>query len=163
MSRHYSVVPGGETMMTEQQVEREQVQNVFGLGGGELADDAWDGVSLYWYEGPPEYATADGLDGLDLDDDSEYRTALVCCLFGAPPAPDGWSVAGSYTTSGEADCWWCGPGTDWDGSDEQDRVRGETATTNTHYRGKVDCPLCEGDGWVYLGDGWAEVVYRRDA
>ena len=49
---------------------------------------------------------------------------------------------GCYTSSGESECWWCGPGTGNEGD-------------------QSECKLCEGDGYVYLGDGWREVVYRR--
>ena len=134
-------------------LERERVACVFGLGGGEMhvADDrfpdseGWDGPSgiAYWYDGVPEYVTLDEL-GLDLDDD--VRTAILCCLFGHPTPPKGWQQVASYSSSGEAACWWCGTGNE-DG--------GEVAVDG--------CKVCEGHGAVYLGDGWAEVVYRRVA
>ncbi len=118
-------------------LDRERVACVFGLGGGELHEphpdfrDEWDGVVAYWYEGVPEYATELGhLEGA--------RTAILDCLFGCPPPPEGWKQVASYSSSGEAQCWWCeGTG---EGSEEP-------------------CSLCEGDGYVYLGDGWREVVF----
>ena len=122
-------------------IERERVACVFGLGGGELhvADDRfpdeWDGPGgiAYWYEGVPEYASElRHLDG--------PRTAIICCMLGHPAPPTGWEQVASFTSSGEAACWWCGEGT----GNEDDRP---------------GCTLCEGDGLVYLGDGWCEAVY----
>jgi hypothetical protein len=100
----------------------------------------------------PDYATELG----DLD---EARTAILCCLCGCPEPPDGWTQVASFSSSGERECWWCGPGSDWDGTVEQDRTREADPITPTGYRGKLDCPVCEGDGHVYLGDGWCEVVF----
>jgi len=171
-------------------LDRERVACVFGLGGGELHvpderfPDEWDGPGgiAYWYAGPPDYATdlkdaefihcpACGGSGPDLDDcdechgdGAEYRpvrTALLDCVFGFPEAPEGWERIASFSSSGEASCWWCGPGTDWDGSDEQELARIREPVTNTCYRGNPTCKLCEGGGYVYIGDGWHEVVYRH--
>lgn len=118
-------------------IERQQIEVVFGLGGGELADppdpqfpDEWDGVFAYWYEGPPEYCARDYADHWDR----EYRTAIVYELFGRAATPDGWERVAYFVSSGENDCW-C--------------------------EGDADCPVCEGDGLVYIGDGHCEVVYRR--
>ena len=136
-------------------LERERVACVFGLGGGELhvADErfpdseGWDGPSgiAYWYDGVPEYVTLDEL-GLDLDDD--VRTALLCCIFGHPAPPAGWTQVTTYSSSGERECCWCGPGT---GNEDDDGGEAQ------------GCKLCENDGYLYLGDGWCEVVYRRVA
>ena len=133
--------------MKDIDIEREQVACVFGLGGGELhvADDRfpdeWDGLLAYWYDGVPEYVSASE-PGIDPDDD--VRTAIHCCMFGYPDAPEGWVQVASFTSSGERECWWCAEGAgDGTGSEE---ARG-------------DCQLCEGDGVVYLGEGWCEVVY----
>lgn len=153
-------------------LERERIACVFGLGGGELHEahaefpDEWDGVIAYWYDGPPEYATelkdanivecstCAGI-GYDADRDAdcracdglghhdrEVRTAILDCLYGEPEPREGWERIASFTSSGEAECWWCG-----DGSGNEDE--------------RPNCPLCEGDGLIYLGDGWAEVVLRR--
>ena len=123
--------------------DRERVACVFGLGGGELHEphrdfadaEQWDGVIAYWYEGVPEYAT-------ELRDHFAARTAILECLFGYPEPPTGWRQVAAFTSSGEASCWWCGDGTGNEG--ERD-----------------GCKLCEGDGVVYLGEGWCEVVYVR--
>lgn len=122
-------------------LEREKVACLFGLGGGELhvADvrvpDEWDGAVAYWYSGVPEYAT-------ELRDLEDARTAIVCCLFGFPEPPTGWEQVAVFSSSGEAACWWCGEGT----GNEADRPT---------------CKLCGGDGLVYLGDGWCEILYGR--
>ena len=68
--------------MTEIQIERAQVEQVFRLGGGELNDhtDAWEG-NRHWYEGQPSY--------LPADHGREYRTVVTCLLWGSPSI-DGW-------------------------------------------------------------------------
>ena len=149
--------------MTEQQIEREQVANVFCLGGGELHEphpdfpDAWDGHFAYWHEEAPEWADESDRDGADP---WECRTAYACILFGGPKVPKGWELVRSFISSGEAECWHCGPGTDYDGSEEQDAARKAEPNTNTCYRGDPECVLCEGGGYVYLGDGWAVLLFR---
>lgn len=131
--------------MGDDNLERDRIACVFGLGGGELhqADDRfpdeWDGVFEHWYDGVPDYVS---LSELGLDNDDEVRTAILDVLFGPPEPPPGWRFVASYTSSGEAACWWCGDGT---GNEEA----------------RDACTLCEGDGYVYLGDGWAEVVFVR--
>lgn len=133
--------------MGDGDLERERIACVFGLGGGELhqADDRWpdewDGVIEHWYEGVPDYVS---LDELSLDLDDEVRTAILDVMFGLPEPPPGWRFVASYSSSGEAACWWCGDGT---GNEEA----------------RDGCTLCDGDGYLYLGDGWAEVVYVRIA
>ena len=166
----------------EVDLERARVACVFCLGGGELHQpderfpDEWDGVFAHWFEGAPDYATdlkeinevtcptckgtkidpapadqepaecpaCEGMGHLDL----EVRTVIMCCLFGHPTPPAGWTQAATYSSSGERECWSC---TDRD-NDHED---GED--------GSEGCKVCEGEGLVYLGDGWCEVVYRRVA
>ncbi len=119
----------------------------------------------YWYEGVPDYATdlktAEFVDcpkcggsGPACDDCSgcgggrwehrEVRTAILDCLYGWPDPPEGWERLASFSTSGERGCWWCGDGT---GNEDS----------------RIECKLCEGDGLIYLGDGWCEVVFMRIA
>lgn len=147
-------------LLTEKEVERIQVECVFGLGGGELHiphprfPDEWDGSIRYWYEGPPEYYEAE----LRHLGDEEYRTAIQDCMYGQPDVPVGWKLIAQFRSSGERECWWCRPGTDWDKSEDQAQTPGGT---NTGYRGDPKCQLCEGSGYVYLGDGMCELVYRR--
>ena len=130
-------------------IECERIQCVFGLGGGELhvADErfpdseGWDGPEgiACWYEGVPDYVSLSEL-GLDWDD--ELRTAILCGVYGLPNPPEGWEQVASFTSSGEAACWWCGEGPGTEGQ------RGE-------------CKLCEEEGLVYIGDGWCEVIFKR--
>lgn len=132
--------------------EREQVQEVFGLTGGELADEPWTPTSdedahttyNYWYEGTPDYAER------DFDVFSSYRTVVESELFGKLPdvltdEQGTWRRVTSFRTSGETEC----PGRDPEVAAVMD----------------LPCPLCEEDethGFIYLGDGWAEIVYRLD-
>lgn len=124
------------SMMTDEEIEREQIKAVFFLDDSELEDEPWGDIQ-YWYEGCPSYlGTPDYTDMYSR----EYRTGVQCLLYaGELKAPEGWEIMSSYTTSGERVCCCEGPRFD---------------TPNP------DCPLCEGDGLIYIGDGWAEVVYR---
>ncbi len=138
--------------------ERARIEAVFTLTGGELCDEplVWaDGifekhVVHYHYDGCPEWAYEDFPDGSENiqshEDGSlwEYRTLVVCEIFGEREAPPKWERVKSYRSSGEAECPWCGPGCD----EEQQATR-------------ADCPICEGTGIVCIGEGWREVVIRR--
>lgn len=136
--------------------ERDQIAEVFGLTGGELADAPWivtepgDPVRewrfSYWYEGVPDYL--DRTDAITAVSD-ECRTVCRDNMFGFPPQVvvdvDGtaWHRQTEFMTSGETEC----------------PMRGETAVEV--------CSLCdagvgEEHGYIYIGDGWAEVVYRSD-
>lgn len=163
------------TALTEQDLDRARVEVVFGLGGGELHvvdpawPDEWDGKIEWWYEGVPEYAvemkntgivtctTCEGtrVDPADGDSDCpsceglghherETRTAILNGAYGLPQPPHGWVQLAVFGSSGEAQCSWCGDGVVSDDEDD-----GQT------------CKLRDGDHLLYLGDGWAEVVYRR--
>ncbi len=122
---------------------REEIECLFGLGGGELNNGTFNG-SRYWYDGAPDYCERDmqaaaesaGADPLYLRTCIEYHFATT------PKAPRGWVMLGSFVSSGEAECWRCGPGT---GKEHE----------------RKNCKLCGGDGLVYLGDGWMEVVYAH--
>lgn len=134
--------------MTEEQVERVQIEAVFYLDD-ELHTshpeflDEWDGIVRWWYDGVPEYAGSDF--GPEYED-REFRTAILCEIYGSGEPPEGWERIRSYPSSGETECPAC---------------TGEETVANTDYRGDPDCVLCEGSGYVYLGDGWAEVVFAR--
>lgn len=175
--------PNGSGYFCDDCLERERLECLFSLGGGELNDkgDPW-GTARHWYEGPPEFANRDHQEAEYI-----YRTVLADVMFGFPDPPErGWEQVAIYHSSGERECWHCGHGTDWDGSEDQEAAlevcdvcdghgtqnqesgepcyrckgTGRAANTNTMYRGNPDCRLCEGDGYIYLGDGWAELVYR---
>lgn len=144
--------------MTEKEIERESVEWVFALTGGELEDKPWRFASVdkngelerhwawYWYEGQPEY--------LKQDYSHTYRTAV---LWWEPPKKirshgREWRLVGLYRSSGETEC----PAR---GCDEGVEVLEKQCD------GGNVCPLCEEDvgethGYIYLGDGWCEAVYR---
>lgn len=128
----------------EHELERARVEIVFGLDGGELEHEPWENVSSYWYESVPEWASKD----FDTrhSASSDYRTAVRYCMYGIPTAPEGWEFVKEYLHSGEAECW-C--------------MLDRAPQGNASDRADPSCPLCEGDGYIYLGDGWCEVVYRR--
>lgn len=147
---------------------REKVACVFTLDGGELHrphpnfPDEWDGPGgvRHWYTGVPSYT--EGLNGAgrircrtcnsygdEVDcpacDGSgqvevEVRTAILNCIDGWPTPPRGWEQVASFSSSGEATCSWCASGVAPEGG---------------------VCKLCEGEGYIYIGDGWYEIVYRR--
>lgn len=157
-------------MVTEKQIERQCVEWVFGLTGGELSDKPLaytvggnDDVHSfeYHFDGVPDYCGKG--DYPDLHDSHvDYFTAVTDCLYGN--APDEIVVAGkryvqvnSFVSSGETEC----PGMHDDMND------GAVTLEHADVGGKV-CMLCEADlgeehGYIYLGDGWCEVVYRHDA
>lgn len=122
--------PMSETM-ADKMSDREQVEEVFGLTGGELADEPWkptdnDGrewTVTYWFDGPPEYAEADFADWSM----TTYRTAVRDEMFGLMPdqltdEEGNWTRVASFRSSGETE-------------------------------------LPDGS-FAYIGDGWGEIVYR---
>mgnify|MGYP001606612710 CR=1 FL=1 len=132
--------------MDEAQIERQRIEMVFGLTGGELGNEPWtytaDGVDTafpYWYDGAPDYVERHDVSDLHC---REYRTAVVDELCGLSDTPNGWERRMRFASSGETEC----------GCKQDESHDGEP---------DPDCLLCEGDGIVYIGDGWAEVVYRK--
>jgi hypothetical protein len=163
--------------MSPEDLLTEQVKQVFRLTGGELHlpredfPDAWDKLFDWWYEGRPEYAEhlSDEIDcdgcvkgvlcipcrpaicGCDQGVECprcegiqevavEYRTGIASMDPPDSGLMDGeWNLVATFTTSGETECLCCG-------------------------EGEVDeCPVCEdGDGVLYIGDGWYEAIYRRE-
>lgn len=143
--------------------ERAQIQEVFGLTGGELESEPWDLPCTdaygklqsfhcaYWYEGVPEWAGSDFPD-VDGDTTHEYRTVVRDVTFGPPPeyTLDGWERVKVYSNSGEVEC----------------PYRQVNPGEEVQAAGTDPCPLCEEPldqphMYVYIGDGWAEVIYRR--
>lgn len=107
----------------------------------ELEEEPWEEFD-YWYAGAPCYS-----DFPAWCEEYEYRTAFACELFGQVETPEGWERVIAFAHSGEAPC-------PWQGCDLREEV----------------CSLCEQvaesarhpyEGWLYIGDGWREVVYRR--
>jgi hypothetical protein len=156
-----------EQQVKERAVERQQVEWVFGLTGGELDDEPlFCGGTVYHfhYDGIPEYAGEDFPD--QHDNGIDYYTVVACFLHSkgveedAVPYED-YKLTRWYQSSGEAEC----PG----------RNCGSVEEAWEHEKGSV-CYLCEADkpklgepvedgnghGYIYLGEGWCEVVFRRD-
>src|SRR5262245_19008898 len=116
--------------------ERQQVEWVFMLTGGELDDEPWNGFA-YNYDGVPEYAASDFEDTFEY----EYRTVIGSFLYGGPPerivaAEGAWELRATFVSSGEAEC----------------PLRREVVDEER-------CRLCdetrgEPHGYIYLGDGW---------
>lgn len=139
--------------------ERAQIEAVFCLGGGELEYTLlrwrrpYDRTLYYhqcwWYDGVPEYVPSSeapmysDIPCRHCDPEMgcrgwyEYRTLIRCELWrqlSRADLPPGWEVWGRYSSSGECEHPGYAPGE----CDERDPER-----------------------WVYLGDGWHEVVIRR--
>lgn len=162
--------------------ERECVEQVFRLTGGELSDEPWEPwvpsemvpdpfdfeyategskrtTFRYWYDGLPDYV---GRREFPDQYDASYRTVVDCEMYGESPAVVyeagvAWHKVAVYRSSGETEC----PG--------QHEDEGNVVTTEQRLCGTEDgpgrCTLCEepvGEehGYIYLGDGWSEVVYR---
>lgn len=139
--------------------ERLQIEEVFGLTGGELEVSPWIPVQTeneanfkftYWYADVPSYAESDFTDWST----AEYRTVVRDEMFGQVPETvadmDGtWDVVARFSSSGECEC----PGRRDDGQFAREMP--------------VPCPYCEigeedkDHGYIYIGDGWAEIVYRK--
>lgn len=117
--------------MTEEQIERESIEQVFRLTGGELEneplvffeskdeDDAEFRANAtkfsHWYEGVPEYAysdfeDADGSGHKYTHDSTNFFTAIRDVTFGPPDRflrlanGETWERVTSYSTSGETEC-----------------------------------------------------------
>lgn len=138
--------------------EREVVEQVFGLTGGELSDKPQRysapgktmGEFEYLYDGQPEHA-----EGRHEFQESDCFTVVGCYFYGAPETEillrdkhgrfaGVFVLKAIYSSSGECAC-------PCDGCDDYD---------------DEICPFCgrePGDEHecAYLGDGWLEVVYVR--
>jgi hypothetical protein len=143
----------------ERDADREQIEWVFGLTGGELNDRPFvtkdHGQFVYWYDGVPEYASSD----YPYRFDREYVTLVSYSFCGTPFETledlegNKWVLQSVFGNSGETEC----PG----------QHEGFGIVTDGHTAGGDRCYLCDekrGDKhrYIYLGDGWAEVVYRKE-
>lgn len=135
--------------------DKEQIACVFGLGGGELEDSVWiphtpderEFVFHFWYSDAPEYAER------DFEDFETVRTGVRDEMFGACPeilSDDSgvWTKLATFRNSGESECF----------------AFGSLVTAEHCGADGKTCTLCEEElgkphSYVYLGDGWAEVVY----
>jgi len=151
-----------ERKQREHWIERQQIEIVFSLGGGELDCAEWtyeddEGVKRtepYYYEGVPSYTVGDEFTRED-EQSGRFRTIIHAgnpySGLGAPPP--GWRHVAFYSSSGEGDC------------PCYDMVQnGEDPATIYSDDGR--CPLCENENdgehhSVYLGDGWGERVVEQ--
>lgn len=175
---------------SEEQIERSQVEEVFNLQG-ELNDaPGWvvtdtsgeDRSFRFAYSGAPIYAENDHAEGM-------HATAVVQELYGTAPDvvvdTEGarWIRVATYSSSGERECpfrdW--DPNKNWDGRErkvtrqhafltpkrelrlERPRWYGDKRPNNR----QSECIACgervgQPHGFIYLGDGWTEVVYKRE-
>lgn len=132
--------------MKNEEIEKEQFEAVFGVcfKEGPWAAETASGTPFkrrYWYEGVPGYVAQE----------TPFKRCAVplrtvieesCGNSGIALHKDvkGWEYLAHWTSSGETECG-C---KDYEGATEPDPT----------------CPLCEGSGYIYIGDA-AEVVYRQ--
>lgn len=127
--------------------ERLRLETLFGLGGGELEDSRWE-QNRFWYRGAPSYAERD----LERQyDGAEFRTLLWDSGdYGDHTAPDliqdiygDWKLVQQFRSSGEVMC----------------PQNGEKVTEPC---GLCEEPLGAEHGYIYMGPGWSESVYRLE-
>lgn len=180
-----------EAAAKEAKIERESVEAVFSLTGGELESKPWEPwipahaldaddllriaghgfgpesnqtIFRYWYEGVPDYVGRNEFPDIH---DAEFRTVVTQRLYESSvllengSLRDGaeWKRVRVFESSGETRC----PGAR-EGYDDDDA---DGPPEGKNVVGSDGCPYCEekpGEkhGYIYLGDGWAEVVYRRE-
>lgn len=161
-------------ILSTEQAERLQVEEVFGLTGGESEAkplrfrDVADGqlwTRSYWYDGVPDYVEREFSQWFWYD----KFTIVDCCLYGEPPATIRarhgrlYDLKALYQSSGEHGC----PFREAEIAVEHEYP----VTVDTYGSPPVehrycaycdeppDAIACDGHGYVYLGDGWAELVY----
>lgn len=163
------------TTLTEAQITEQQISHLIRgeLDGGTIdytyvsypwvGADAEDksGTFRYHYTGVPEWCASDYADL--HSNDCDYFTAVRDCLFGLPPEEivvggKSYARGAHYSHSGETECVYRS------GAPEDDVVTAEQCNGPT----ANVCPYCEADvgddhGYINIGDGWCEVVYRHDA
>lgn len=129
------------TDLSEEQLDRARAACLFDVDEGELMGEPFDGYA-YWIDGPPEWAEGDFSRDERHSPSGRFRTIFMACFDGKPRVPEGWRLVRVYNTAPERDCAWCGAGT---GNEEA----------------RAECKLCEGDGHLYWGEEWCEVVVER--
>jgi hypothetical protein len=166
--------------LTDAEIERTQVEQVFGLTGGELSDESWGGYA--WnYDSVPEWACDDFPRDVRYGAGGNYRTVIVTGG-GFLPTPkavievDGqaWDLVKTYGNSGETACCF------EDGSGvkvtrehcrlvrtfpKNRKSLGYNPKDMTAYR--AECPYCEArigekHGYIYVGESY-EAVYQKRA
>lgn len=126
------------TLTDEQEQHVEQLRVITGRDYDSYArQDERFGEHLFWDEDAPEWHA--------VDHDYAYRTVVAYELFEVA-TPEGWERDATYDL-GKGECWCVG---------DPHKSSGDTEAGPDSA-----CGVCEGDGLVWLGDGWREVVYRR--
>lgn len=145
----FKVEMPGTSPMSEEELDLERCACLFSVEVSDLEhkDDMYEPDDVarfpkYWYDGPPEWAEGDFSRDERNSPSGRYRTLIVACMDGKPRIPTGWRFVQLYRSAPERDCAWCGAGT------------GNEATRST-------CQLCEGDGHLYWGEEWCEVVIEQ--
>lgn len=160
----------GGRLPVDDKAERSQVEEVFGLTGGELADaplryfgatdvgpnrdplptHRW--WARYWYEGRPDY--------LPTSHRGSWITLVECELYGSLPSRiqahgRKWRKIARYASSGETEC----PGRMDNGSDDLLKVDESDCADDSECCTYCDEEIGEPHGYIYLGDGWGETIY----
>lgn len=158
--------------MDERSLQRQCIEEVFRVHGeletkpfmckeaDDEDDEGREREFAYWYTGVPDYAH----DDFEDRDDEEYITIILAdCQ--APNylvvEKDGtrntWQFEESYASSGEVECPYRASGEPSDKEVITDHLEPSISSSL--------CPFCDekiGDshGFIYLGDGWCEAVYK---
>jgi hypothetical protein len=172
-----------EMTAEELAIERQQIEEVFRLGGGELASKPWEpfvpcessdedlqwslrvlgGLSAdaserttlpYWYEGVPEWAGRSEFPH-EHETGYDYRTVISCELYGRSPE----------TLMDRGVLWTRVASYTSGGETECPLAQAEEEEWAEDLFAARPCKLCEAQegeehGCIYLGDGWSEVVYE---
>lgn len=150
----------------EARIERERVEQVFRLGGGELESKPWYVFTdpemedwdqfLYHYDGAPEYYE-------DRDRDGDFHTVVSDVLYGSEPKNlyekgARYVKVAHFLSSGETEC----PLADEDSyGGDMDEVCAKRPCEYCEAQAADDGGKPEPHGHIYLGDGWAETIYQR--
>jgi hypothetical protein len=162
----------------ESNVEEMEIEEVFGLTGGELESESFlytypadvpsterrSGIFHFWYTGVPEYVEREIVNShpwnarfMTILRTSPYETAEVIFTKDdeAEETETKWQRIHEYSSSGECECPF---------RHEEDPEHGKS-DDGVPLVGPGGCHLCEADpgdahGHIYIGDGCAEVVYR---
>ena len=115
------------------------------------------GTFCHWSKGAPEYLDNSKRER-EILDATHVRTVYADETFREDPdrftdsAGRVWTLRGRFSSSGETECL----------AGEGELVT--DTTSHTSETGRRECPYCEEElgerhGYVYIGDGWSELVY----
>lgn len=172
------------TYPTNDTIERERIEWIHGLTGGEMSDrplrvfDLYRRARLwarYWYDGAPDWSDEHAYDSGRKGWRGSWRTLVWDSgAYGdfAPPASfrdatgRRWRKVNAYRSSGEAPC----PVPE-NHPGKVERSQARLTPKHAPFHGllrpmnrRAECPLCEErigseHGYLYLGEGWIEAVY----